>query len=60
MPMDIAELERRCEEKIAAAGGDAAHDREHVRRVVRNAATLAAAEGARPEVVLRRRGCTIA
>ncbi len=50
--MDIAELERRWEEKLAAAGGDAAHDREHVRRVVRNAATLAAAEGARPEVVL--------
>ena len=52
MPMDFDELERRCGEKLAAAGGDAAHDREHVRRVVRNAAALAAAEGARSEVVL--------
>lgn len=52
MPMDFAELERRCVEKLAAAGGDAAHDLEHVRRVAGNAAGLAAAEGARPEVVL--------
>jgi uncharacterized protein len=32
--------------------GDAAHDLEHVRRVVASARALAAAEGARPEVVL--------
>jgi len=52
MPMDFAELERRCAEKLAAAGGDAAHDLEHIRRVVSNARGLAAAEGARREVVL--------
>lgn len=52
MPMDFAALERHCLEKLAAGGGDAAHDLEHVRRVVRNAQELAAAEGARPEVVL--------
>jgi uncharacterized protein len=50
--MDFADLERRCVEKLAAAGGDAAHDLEHVRRVVANARGLAAAEGARLEVVL--------
>jgi len=50
--MDFAELERRCAEKLAAAGGDAAHDLEHIRRVVANARGLAVAEGARPEVVL--------
>lgn len=33
-------------------GGDAAHDLEHVRRVVRNAERLAQAEGARLEIVL--------
>jgi len=60
MPMDFVELERRCREKLAAIGGDAAHDLEHVRRVVCNARELAAIEGARLEVVCRRRGCTIA
>ena len=50
--MDFAELERRCRDKLAAAGGDAAHDLEHVRRVVRNARALAATEGAKLEVVL--------
>lgn len=50
--MDLAGLERHCREKIAAAGGDAAHDLSHVERVVGNARALAAAEGARPEVVL--------
>lgn len=50
--MDFAELERRCAEKLAAAGGDAAHDLEHIRRVVANARGLAAAEGARLEIVL--------
>jgi uncharacterized protein len=52
MPMDLAELERRCAEKMPAVGGDAAHDPEHIRRVVANARGLAAAEGARLEVVL--------
>lgn len=52
MPMDLAELERRCVEKLTAAGGDAAHDREHIRRVVANACRLAAAEQARLEIVL--------
>lgn len=50
--MDFAELERRCVEKLAAAGGDVAHEREHVRRVVRNAENLATAEQARLEIVL--------
>ncbi len=50
--MNIAELERRCAEKLAAAGGDAAHDLEHIRRVVANARALAATEGARLEIVL--------
>ncbi len=50
--MDFEELERRCRKKLTAAGGDAAHDLAHVERVVRNARTLAAVEGARLEVVL--------
>ncbi len=52
MPMDFAGLERRCVEKLAAAGGDAAHDLEHIRRVVANARGLAAVEGVKLEVVL--------
>ena len=52
MLLDHAGLERRCREKLAAAGGDAAHDLAHVARVVGNARTLAAAEGARLEIVL--------
>jgi uncharacterized protein len=52
MPMDFAGLERRCREKLSALAGDAAHDLEHVRRVVRNARELAGVEGARLEVVL--------
>jgi uncharacterized protein len=52
MSPDFATLEQRCLEKLAAAGGDAAHDLEHVRRVVGNARALAAREGARLEVVL--------
>jgi uncharacterized protein len=52
MPMDLAELERRCLKQLAAVGGDAAHDPEHIRRVVANARGLAAMEGARLEVVL--------
>jgi uncharacterized protein len=52
MPMDFAELERRCAEKLAAGGGDAAHDLEHIRRVVANARGLAETEGAKLEIVL--------
>ncbi len=52
MPMDFVELERRCRAALTAQGGDAAHDLEHVRRVVRNAQELATTEGARLEVVL--------
>lgn len=52
MPMDFAELERRSLEKLTAMGGDVAHDLEHVRRVMKNARTLAEMEGARLEVVL--------
>jgi uncharacterized protein len=52
MPVDFDELERRCCGKLAAAGGDAAHDLSHVVRVVRSARQLAAAEGARLEIVL--------
>lgn len=52
MPMDFAGLERRCREKLSAAGGDAAHDLAHVERVVGNARALATTEGARLEVVL--------
>jgi uncharacterized protein len=52
MSVDFAELEQRCVQALAAEPGDAAHDLEHVRRVVRNARQLAAVEGARLEVVL--------
>jgi uncharacterized protein len=49
---DLVDLEQRCRAILVAQAGDAAHDLEHVRRVVRNARELAAAEGARLEVVL--------
>lgn len=49
---DFADLELRCARVLAAQGGDVAHDLEHVRRVVRNARTLAAVENARLEIVL--------
>jgi len=52
MPDDIAALEQRCATMLSARGGDVAHGLEHVRRVVRNARRLAAAEGARREVVV--------
>jgi uncharacterized protein len=52
MPPDFAELEKRCTRILTGLRGDAAHDLEHVRRVVRNARMLAAEEGARLEVVL--------
>jgi len=52
MSLDFAELEKCCREKLIAAGGDAAHGLSHVERVVTNARGLAAAEGAKLEVVL--------
>ena len=52
MTDDLAELEQRCAHVLSRQEGDAAHDLEHVRRVVRNAKKLAADEGARLEVVL--------
>jgi len=52
MSPDFAELEKHCVRALAEQGGDAAHDLGHIRRVVANARTLAAAEGARLEVVL--------
>jgi uncharacterized protein len=52
MSAELAELEQRCERALAAQSGDAAHDVEHVRRVVRHARRLAAAEGARLEIVV--------
>ena len=52
MGIDHLELERRCVGVLSGPPGDAAHDLEHVRRVVRNAQALAAGEQARTEVVL--------
>ncbi len=52
MLIDLAALERRCVAALATAGGDAAHDLGHVRRVVRTARVLAKRERARLEIVL--------
>jgi uncharacterized protein len=52
MSADLTELEQRCERALSLQPGDAAHDLEHVRRVVRNARRLALAEGARLEIVV--------
>ena len=52
MAPDFIDFEKRCRAALAAQGGDAAHDLAHVERVVANARQLAAAEGARLEVVL--------
>ncbi len=52
MPDALASLESDCEKHIAALDGDVAHDVEHIRRVVANARQLAAAEGARVEIVV--------
>lgn len=51
MSVDFVALEHNCIGVLARQGGDVAHDLEHIRRVVRNAETLAAAEAARLEVV---------
>lgn len=50
--MTLDELERRCAAHLDAADGDAAHDAQHVRRVVANAKRLAEAEGAPLAVVV--------
>lgn len=42
----------RCKEFVHSQAGDVAHDLEHLRRVVHNAALLCAAEGAREEIVI--------
>ncbi len=52
MSPDLILLEQRCREALGASSGDAAHDAEHVHRVVRNARHLAGREGARLEIVL--------
>lgn len=52
MADDLTGLEQRCAGKLAAQAGDVAHGLEHVRRVVLNAKRLAAAEGARAEIVV--------
>jgi uncharacterized protein len=52
MAADFADFEKCCVRVLAEQGGDAAHDLGHIRRVVVNARTLAAAEQARLEVVL--------
>ena len=52
LPLPLPELEARCETAICAGPHDAAHDVEHVRRVVATARALAAAEGAPIEVVV--------
>jgi uncharacterized protein len=48
----VAVVEARCERYLAGLDGDVAHDLEHIRRVVANAKHLAAAEGARLDVVV--------
>ena len=49
---DLARLEALCERHLATLDGDAAHDIDHVRRVVANARRLADAEGARLDVIV--------
>lgn len=50
--LDLPLLEARCREVALLACGDAAHDAQHLARVVGNARHLAAAEGADPTVVM--------
>ena len=49
---DTSRIEALSERHLAALGGDAAHDLEHIRRVVANARALALIEGARLDVVV--------
>lgn len=50
--LDLEALERRCRAHIASSTGDAAHDLEHVARVVATARRLARAEAAPIDVVI--------
>lgn len=50
--LDPATLESLCQAHAHDGPGDAAHDPAHVARVVRTARRLAAAEGARPDIVI--------
>jgi uncharacterized protein len=52
LPNDLSHWEARFATHVATLGGDAAHDGEHVRRVVGNARRLAVAEGAPLDVVV--------
>ena len=52
LPLSLTEVESRCEAVVREGSHDAAHDVEHVRRVVTTARTLAAAESAPLEVVV--------
>lgn len=52
LPLSLAEIEARCEAVIRGGDHDAAHDVEHVRRVVASARSLAGAEAAPLEVVV--------
>ncbi len=52
VPDALAPLHARCAAHVATIVGDTAHDDGHVARVVRQALRLAAAEGARLDVVL--------
>ena len=52
VPEALVPLHARCAAHVATIVGDAAHDDGHVARVVRQALRLAAAEGARLDVVL--------
>lgn len=51
-PGTLADIEARSERHLAGLDGDVAHGLEHIRRVVANAKHLAAAEGARLDVVV--------
>jgi uncharacterized protein len=54
MPLSLQDLETRCASFVRAqmAANDPAHDAMHIERVVANARQLAAAEGARLEIVI--------
>ena len=51
-PAAISRIELLSEQHLKTIGGDAAHDIEHIRRVVANTKQLAVAEGARLDVVV--------
>lgn len=51
-PITLADIEQLSAQHLAASRGDVAHDLEHIRRVVANAKSLAAVEGAKLDVVV--------